>query len=235
MSFRVWMCGGELLIATCSHVGHVFRKSTPYTFPGGTSNIVNRNNARLAEVWMDEWKGFYFSLNPAARKIEKGDLTERKLLRENLQCKSFRWYLETIYPESQMPLNYHHLGEIRHKISGQCLDTMGRKSGGKVGASMCHNLGGNQVFAFTKAHQIMSDDNCLDVADKQGPVKLLRCHGMGGNQGWSYDEDTKKITHNNSRRCLTMVSGINIPTMEQCEDSDSQIWLMESQYSWQSS
>ena len=103
-------------------------------------------------------------------------------------CPHRRWYLETIYPESQMPLNYHHLGEIRHKtsgrihtptflsrqvwirtlISGQCLDTMGRKSGGKIGASMCHNLGGNQVFAFTKAHQIMSDDNCLDVADKQG-------------------------------------------------------------------
>ena len=58
------MCGGELMIATCSHVGHVFRKSTPYTFPGGTSRIVNHNNARLAEVWLDEWKEFYFSINP---------------------------------------------------------------------------------------------------------------------------------------------------------------------------
>lgn len=51
-------------IATCSHVGHVFRKSTPYTFPGGTSKIVNHNNARLAEVWLDEWKEFYYSINP---------------------------------------------------------------------------------------------------------------------------------------------------------------------------
>ena len=61
---QVWMCGGELMISTCSHVGHVFRKSTPYVFPGGTSKIVNHNNARLAEVWLDQWKEFYFSINP---------------------------------------------------------------------------------------------------------------------------------------------------------------------------
>lgn len=58
------MCGGTLEISPCSHVGHVFRKSTPYTFPGGTSHIVNHNNARLAEVWMDEWKHFYYAINP---------------------------------------------------------------------------------------------------------------------------------------------------------------------------
>ncbi|KAG8227664.1 hypothetical protein J437_LFUL006974 [Ladona fulva] len=60
----VWMCGGRLEISTCSHVGHVFRKSTPYSFPGGTSKIVNHNNARLAEVWLDEWKEFYYAINP---------------------------------------------------------------------------------------------------------------------------------------------------------------------------
>lgn len=58
------MCGGTLEIVTCSHVGHVFRKSTPYTFPGGTSKIVNHNNARLAEVWLDEWKEFFYAINP---------------------------------------------------------------------------------------------------------------------------------------------------------------------------
>ena len=62
------MCGGSLEISTCSHVGHVFRKSTPYSFPGGTSKIVNKNNARLAEVWLDDWKEFYYSINPGERR-----------------------------------------------------------------------------------------------------------------------------------------------------------------------
>ena len=62
----MWRCGGTLEIVPCSHVGHIFRKSTPYSFPGGTSRIVNHNNARLAEVWLDEWKEFYLSINPGA-------------------------------------------------------------------------------------------------------------------------------------------------------------------------
>lgn len=65
---------------------------------------------------------------------------------------------------------------------------MGRKSGENLGMTYCHNLGGNQVFAYTKRQQIMSDDNCLDASNKKGPVKLVRCHGMGGNQAWAYDE-----------------------------------------------
>lgn len=91
------MCGGLLEIAPCSRVvlitslicllfcansnfnppknqtkGHVFRKSTPYTFPGGTSQIVNKNNARLVEVWLDEWKEFYYNINPGNELINDG-------------------------------------------------------------------------------------------------------------------------------------------------------------------
>ena len=49
---------------------------------------------------------------------------------------------------------------------------MGRKGGGIIGTSACHNMGGNQVFAFTNANQIMSDDNCLDVSDKKGNQQM---------------------------------------------------------------
>ena len=77
--------------------------------------------------------------------------------------------------------------KIKNDASHNCLDTMGRKSGEQVGLSFCHGLGGNQVFAYTKRQQVMSDDNCLDSASKDGPVKLVRCHGMGGNQAWNYN------------------------------------------------
>ncbi|XP_025988273.1 polypeptide N-acetylgalactosaminyltransferase 5 isoform X2 [Solenopsis invicta] len=238
MSFRIWMCGGTLEIATCSHVGHVFRKSTPYTFPGGTSKIVNHNNARLAEVWLDQWKYFYYNINPGARNVDVGDVSERIKLRERLKCKSFRWYLENIYPESPMPLDYYYLGDVKNVETQTCLDTMGRRTGENVGISYCHGLGGNQVFAYTKRQQIMSDDMCLDAASPQGPVKIVRCHGMGGNQAWVYSDETKMIKHTNTGYCLSKPhSGdASQPVLAQCDVNNiGQKWIMRSKFKWQAS
>lgn len=235
MSFRVWQCGGVLEIAPCSHVGHVFRDKSPYTFPGGVSKIVLHNAARVAEVWMDEWKDFYYAMNPGARSVPVGDVSSRRELRERLQCKSFRWYLENIYPESQMPLDYFYLGDIRNVETQSCLDTMGRKSSENLGMTYCHNLGGNQVFAYTKRQQIMSDDNCLDASNKYGPVKLVRCHGMGGNQAWVYDDEDKTIKHVNTGSCLQKPdqSDMNLPLLRSCNFSKSQQWIMKSEFKWQ--
>ncbi|XP_022236763.1 polypeptide N-acetylgalactosaminyltransferase 5-like [Limulus polyphemus] len=85
------------------------------------------------------------------------------------------------------------LFQIKNVESEGCLDTFGRKSGENAAMGSCHGLGGNQVFAYTKRQQIMSDDNCLDAASVDGPVKLIRCHGMGGNQMWKYDEKVIKF------------------------------------------
>ncbi|XP_017095662.1 polypeptide N-acetylgalactosaminyltransferase 5 isoform X1 [Drosophila bipectinata] len=235
MSFRIWQCGGILEIIPCSHVGHVFRDKSPYTFPGGVAKIVLHNAARVAEVWLDEWRDFYYSMSTGARKASAGDVSDRKALRDRLKCKSFRWYLENVYPESLMPLDYYYLGEIRNAETETCLDTMGRKYNEKVGISYCHGLGGNQVFAYTKRQQIMSDDLCLDASSSNGPVNMVRCHNMGGNQEWVYDAEEKWIRHTNTGQCLQRATrdDANTPLLRPCSYGKGQQWLMESKFKWQ--
>jgi polypeptide N-acetylgalactosaminyltransferase len=72
-------------------------------------------------------------------------MSERQKLRTKMQCKSFKWYLETIYPESPLPVKFMSIGEIRNPDSKLCVDTMGKKSGQQPGLSGCHGQGGNQV------------------------------------------------------------------------------------------
>ena len=53
------MCGGVLEIVPCSHVGHIFRKRSPYKWRSGV-NVLKKNSIRLAKVWMDDYAKYYF-------------------------------------------------------------------------------------------------------------------------------------------------------------------------------
>lgn len=48
----------------------------------------------------------------ALRNYEYGDISERIALRKRLKCKSFSWYLQTIFPESNMRPHPTHLGQV---------------------------------------------------------------------------------------------------------------------------
>ncbi|XP_051564081.1 polypeptide N-acetylgalactosaminyltransferase 13 [Myxocyprinus asiaticus] len=228
MSFRIWQCGGSLEIVTCSHVGHVFRKATPYSFPGGTGQVINKNNRRLAEVWMDEFKDFFYIISPGVVRVDYGDVSSRKALREALKCKPFSWYLENIYPDSQIPRRYYSLGEIRNVETNQCVDNMGRKENEKVGFFNCHGMGGNQVFSYTADKEIRTDDLCLDVSRLNGPVVMLKCHHMKGNQMFEYDAERLTLLHVNSNQCLDMPSEEDkmVPTLRDCNGRRSQQWIL---------
>lgn len=96
------MCGGGLEIIPCSRVGHVFRKRRPYDDPN-TFSSVYRNQIRLAEVWLDDYKQFFYRSRSAYRQTDPGDLTERLQLKKRLKCNSFHWYLRNVYPEQHIP------------------------------------------------------------------------------------------------------------------------------------
>ena len=108
------MCGGSLLLIPCSHVGHVFRKNTPYTFPGGVTKVIARNNLRLIDVWTDDYKQYFRALRSELRNYEPGDISDRLMLKKKLKCKSFSWYLQNISPFAPVPIpnSFYHVGEV---------------------------------------------------------------------------------------------------------------------------
>ena len=104
-------------------------------------------------------------MNPAAKNVEIGGLEERKQLKSDLQCHSFKWFLEHVYTDSSFPYNVIYAGQIQHKISQNCLDAVGSK-GEKVAMKVCHGLGGFQTLMLTPNNEIKSSTRCLTPNDK---------------------------------------------------------------------
>uniref|UniRef100_A0AC35TJS1 Polypeptide N-acetylgalactosaminyltransferase n=1 Tax=Rhabditophanes sp. KR3021 TaxID=114890 RepID=A0AC35TJS1_9BILA len=230
ISFKIWMCGGRLIIQPCSHVGHIFRKRSPYKWRTGV-NVLKKNSIRLAEVWMDEYKEYYYErLNNQLG--DYGDVSERKELRKNLKCKSFKWYLDNIFPELFIPGDAVAKGEIRNMAkvgsSEYCFDSnVGEEvSGQAIKPYGCHQTGGNQFWMLSKDGEIRRDESCVDYAGQS--VMIFPCHGSKGNQMWRYNDGMKQLKHDVSGKCLSMNTDGSKLIMSDCNTSDTfQQWKFQ--------
>ncbi|XP_045169871.2 polypeptide N-acetylgalactosaminyltransferase 5-like isoform X2 [Mercenaria mercenaria] len=224
LSFKTWMCGGTLETIPCSHVGHVFRKRSPYKW--GNRNALQRNLVRLAEVWLDDFKDYYYMrLNHNLG--DYGDVSERKALREKLQCKSFKWYLNNIYPELFVPGDSIASGEIRSKDRAMCIDANTDTESGRnqpVSVYPCHSQGGNQFWLLSGFNEIRRDEYCWDTPDGQ-QVKIYGCHGGKGHQEFIYRNDDS-IYNPNFQKCVEMTYDAQGLQLAICNDKPRQKWQM---------
>ncbi|XP_002167311.3 polypeptide N-acetylgalactosaminyltransferase 13 isoform X1 [Hydra vulgaris] len=223
ISFRIWMCGGSIEMLPCSRVGHVFRPRFPYSFPnrrGGDGDVVSRNLMRVADVWMDEYAKHFYNIRFDLKRKKHDDVTARVKLRSKLQCKSFQWYLENVYPELEIPDDkFLAAGEIRNPESGICLDTLGKQEGAPVGLYACHGQGGNQYYTYNNKGEIKAEDNCMDFNGHD--LYIRECDGLGLNQKWTYKN--QRILNDRFNMCL-QIKGTKYASVGPCLNVKFQEW-----------
>uniref|UniRef100_A0A8C0M563 Polypeptide N-acetylgalactosaminyltransferase n=1 Tax=Canis lupus familiaris TaxID=9615 RepID=A0A8C0M563_CANLF len=183
LGIRVWQCGGSVEVLPCSRIAHIERAHKPYT--EDLTAHVRRNALRVAEVWMDEFKSHVYmawNIPQEDSGIDIGDITARKALRKQLQCKTFRWYLVSVYPEMRMYSDIIAYGVLQNSLKTDlCLD-QGPDTENVPIVYICHGMTPQNVY-YTSSQQIhvgilsptVDDDDNRCLVDVNSRPRLIEC------------------------------------------------------------
>uniref|UniRef100_A0A1I8P8R1 Polypeptide N-acetylgalactosaminyltransferase n=2 Tax=Stomoxys calcitrans TaxID=35570 RepID=A0A1I8P8R1_STOCA len=224
LSFKIWLCGGKLLEVPCSRIGHLYRSPEfAVSYTKRKDDFISKNYKRVAEVWMDEYKDFLYEHIPKLNQIEAGDLTKQKLLRQRLQCKPFKWFMEhiafdllKIYPPIKPP--DFASGAIKSlALPDYCLDVDNKKTRLKL-EDVLRPCSPDLKYPYDSQkwylgfrRDLQHHGNCLEVQawGSHAPIWLWPCHNSGGNQWWYYDRTTQMLIQGEkeyTQRCLEVDS-----------------------------
>ncbi|XP_056293444.1 polypeptide N-acetylgalactosaminyltransferase 5 [Pseudoliparis swirei] len=192
ISFKIWMCGGEIEIIPCSRVGHIFRGQNPYKFPKDRQKTVERNLARVAEVWLDEYKDLFYGHGyhhlRDRKAINIGNLTDQIELRKKLKCKSFQWYLDNVYPDMKPPLVQAE-GLVFNRGLRKCL-TLQK---GSLSFDTCDLSSQSQHFNYTWMRHVRQQDLCIAPHGNGSGFALQLCDNAVPEHRWLHKSSNSAL------------------------------------------
>lgn len=164
----------------------------------------------------------FFDQQPSARGVDYGDVSDRAALRDRLKCKSFSWYLESVYPELEIPgvkvadesrksklekpnfqpwhsrqRNYKSSFMIRLTNTSLCLSTSGEKVKGfwKRGSRLVLTpclRTENQMWYETDRSELVLGQ-LLCLEAQSGKLPVInKCHESGGDQEWKHKKTVRR-------------------------------------------
>lgn len=206
--------------------------------------IFEQNFKRVAEVWLDDYKQYIYKRNEARyNNISVGDISIPLKIREELQCQSFKWFLENVafdmlkhYPLIDPP--DFAWGVIRSLANPKyCIDRKHAKDYEAVGIAQCslntEEAKESQQWRLSWFRDIRwkYDVICLDLSvihNVNSPVELVPCHGGQGNQHWEYVVEKKWLKTGVGEHCLDFDErNVKIFANKCDEDNDNMQWEWE--------
>ncbi|XP_058065425.1 putative polypeptide N-acetylgalactosaminyltransferase 9 [Anopheles bellator] len=219
LSIKSWMCGGKMVTVPCSRVGHIQKTGHPY-LSKESKDVVRANSIRMAEVWMDEYKGIIFDIYgiPRYSVEEFGSVDGRKTVRQSAGCEPFRYYLENAFPEMHNPLVPGAFrGEVHNRALGNESCLTYRTDRYFIGMAPCDHLEKSQFWTHNYYQELNSYRNCIDSNDDR--VAVYACHRNRGNQAWKYLVESQQIRRaSNDTQCLSVDLTTNVSLIiEPCD------------------
>lgn len=208
---KLWLCSGGIIQIPCSRIVHLSKSHTAYRKTSDGTDFIGHNLKRVAEVWLDDYKKYFYRNNPERyEKVDAGDLSEQFALKKRLNCKPFKYFLDEIATEmlERYPLEpqYFATGSIQLQSSRTCLGLAVLKYEKNPILVKCNEnvkmppFGSDFILTFEKSIKLNdTNDQCFN-SEK---MNFENCYHQGYYQHWIFNINTSQIISPYSRKCLT--------------------------------